>query len=95
MFVIVLFILSIFLLYQCLTCFGFIPLYNITFFSETHVIVMFLHSCICKWGIIFSIIGIFLTIYYLFNKKSRTIEFKNYIVKYVMFYSVLSLLSII
>lgn len=95
MYILGVFLPSLFLLYQSLTCFGFIPLYNITFFSEKNVIVMFLHSCICKWGIVFAFIGIFWTLYFLIYKKGRTEEFKNYILKYTVFFIIISIFSII
>lgn len=94
MYILIVLLPSLFLLYQSLTCFGFLPFYNITLFSEKNIIIMFLHGCICKWGIVFALIGFIWTLYFLLYKKGRTDSFKKYILKYGVVFIVLAIVSI-
>ena len=80
------------LLIQCLGFYEWIPLYSLTMLGTDNMIILYIHSCICKWGLPFAVIGLILGLVALCDTKNKY-DIRRHLIGYCIFFVLITLLS--
>ena len=80
------------LLIQCLGFYQWIPLYSLTMLGSNSMIILYLHSCICKWGLPFAVLGLILGLLCLFDKNNK-FDMRSHLRGYAIFFVIVTVLS--
>ncbi len=82
------------LLIQCLGFYELIPLWSLTFLGQNNMIVFYLHSCICKWGLPFAVLGLILGLLCLFDISNK-LELRPHLKGYCVFFVIVTIISFV
>ena len=82
------------LLIQCLGFYELIPMLSLTILGQESMIVLYLHSCICKWGFPFAILGLILGLICVFDKDNK-LDLRPHLRNYCIFFVVVTILSFV
>ena len=85
---------SILLAIQCLGFYELIPLLSFSLWGNSNVFAYYIHSCVCKWGLIFAVFGIILGLLVLTDKNDK-FKMRDHTKKYAIFFVIITLFSII
>ena len=89
---IVMVVSCILLLIQCLGFYELIPLWSLTMLGQDNMVVFYIHSCICKWGLPFAFLGLILGLLCVFDKNNK-FDLRPHLRGYCIFFVIVTILS--